>query len=152
MGIESLEKLEAWKKAKEFSLKVYRKALPLLPPEEKWGMNQQLRRSALSIPANIAEGHGRYYYLDNVRFCYTSRGSLEETLSHLVIAHDLNYIPDTLYQELRQDGEELFRILNGYIAYLKRSKQGTNEPGVEQALREQTLLYSTDSDNFSEND
>jgi hypothetical protein len=69
-----------------------------------------------------------------------------------VIAHDLNYIPDTLYQELRQDGEELFRILNGYIAYLKRSKQGTNEPGVEQALREQTLLYSTDSDNFSEND
>jgi four helix bundle protein len=152
MGIESLEKLEAWKRAKEFSLKVYRKVLPLLPPEEKWGMNQQLRRSALSIPANIAEGHGRFYYLDNVRFCYNSRGSLEETLSHLMIAHELDYIPYALYQELRQNGEELFRILNGYIAYLKRSKQGANDPGAEQALREQALLYLTDSDDPSEND
>lgn len=152
MGFESLEKLEAWKRAKAFSLKIYRKALPLLPAEEKWGMNQQLRRSALSIPANIAEGHGRYYYLDNVRFCYTARGSLEETLSHLTIAHELVYLPDALYQELRQDGEELFRIINGYIAYLKRSKQGANEPGAELAIREQTLLYPTDSDQNSEND
>ncbi len=152
MGIESLEKLEAWKKAKEFSLKIYRNVLPLLPPEEKWGMNQQLRRSALSIPANIAEGHGRYYYMVNVRFCYTSRGSLEETLSHLMVAHELDYIPDALYKELRQNGEELFRILNGYIAYLKRSKQGANEPGAELSLREQALSYLTDSDNPREKD
>jgi four helix bundle protein len=152
MGIESLEKLEAWKRAKEFSLKIYREVLPLLPPEEKWGMNQQLRRSALSIPANIAEGHGRYYYMDNVRFCYTARGSLEETLSHLMIAHELAYLPDALYQELRQDGEELFRILNGYIAYLKRSRQGANEPGAELAVREQALHYLTDYENRSEND
>jgi four helix bundle protein len=152
MGIESLEKLEAWKRAKEFSLKIYREALPLLPSEEKWSMNQQLRRSALSIPANIAEGHGRYYYMDNIRFCYTARGSLEETLSHLTIAHELLYLPDVLYKELRQDGEELFRILNGYIAYLKRSKQGANEPGAELAVREQTFHYLTDSDQRSEND
>ncbi len=58
----------------------------LLPPEEKWAMTQQIRRCTQSIPANIAEGYGRYYYQDNVRFCYNARGSLAETLSHLVSA------------------------------------------------------------------
>lgn len=89
MSIKSLESLEAWRKSKEFSLRVYREALPLLPPEEKWNLNQQLRRSSLSIPANLAEGYGRFYYQDNIRFCYIARGSLEETLSHLVIAQEM---------------------------------------------------------------
>jgi len=53
-----------------------------------------------SIPANIAEGYGRYYYQDNVRFCYIARGSLEETLSHLVLAHELNYISTNTYELL----------------------------------------------------
>ena len=79
MSIKSLESLEAWRKSKEFSLRVYREVLPLLPSEEKWNLNQQLRRSSLSIPANIAEGYGRFYYQDNIRFCYIARGSLEET-------------------------------------------------------------------------
>jgi S23 ribosomal protein. len=54
MSIKSLDTLEACKKAKEFALRVYREVLPLLPPEEKWNLNQQLRRSSLSVPANIA--------------------------------------------------------------------------------------------------
>ena len=83
MSIKSLETLEAWKKAKEFALRLYREVLPLLPPEEKWNLNQQLRRSSNSIPANIAEGYGRFYYQENIRFCYNARGSLEESLSHL---------------------------------------------------------------------
>jgi len=124
MGIEGLERLEVWKKAKDFSLKIYREVLPTLPPEEKWGLNQQLRRSAQSIPSNIAEGHGRYYFLDNVRFCYMARGSLEETISHIIFIFELGYLPKELYLEIRQDGEALFRLINGYIAYLKRSKQG----------------------------
>ncbi len=89
MSVKSLETLEAWCKSKEFSLRVYREALPLLPVEEKWNLNQQLGRSSVSIPANIAEGYGRYYYQDNARFCYNARGSLEETLSHLVIATEM---------------------------------------------------------------
>ena len=89
LSIKSLETLETWRKSKEFSLRIYREVLPVLPSEEKWNLNQQLRRSSLSIPANIAEGYGRFYYQDNIRFCYIARGSLEETLSHLVIANEM---------------------------------------------------------------
>ena len=141
MSIKSLETLETWRKSKEFSLQVYREVLPLLPLEEKWNLNQQLRRSSNSIPANIAEGYGRFYYKDNIRFCYNARGSLEETLSHLVMCHELNYIPKTLFDSLEQDGEKLTQLINGYIGYLKRSKQGHNEPGGNQAVRDDTALY-----------
>jgi len=141
MSIKSLETLEAWRKAKEFALRVYREVLPLLPSEEKWNLNQQLRRSSNSVPANIAEGYGRFYYQDNIRFCYNARGSLEETLSHLVMCYELNYIPKTLFDSLEQDGEKLTQLINGYIGYLKRSKQGQNEPGFDHSIREDTVFY-----------
>jgi four helix bundle protein len=141
LSIKSLETLETWRKSKEFSLRIYREVLPLLPSEEKWNLNQQLRRSSLSIPANIAEGYGRFYYQDNIRFCYIARGSLEETLSHLVIAHEMEFIPKTLFESLEQDGEKLTQLINGYIGYLKRSKQGQNEPGANHSVREDFTLY-----------
>jgi four helix bundle protein len=147
MSIKSLESLETWKNSKEFSLRIYREVLPLLPSEEKWILNQQLRRSALSIPANIAEGNGRFYYQDNIRFCYIARGSLEETLSHLVIAHEMEFIPKALFESLEQDGEKLTQLINGYIGYLKRSKQGQNEPGANHSVREDGIPYGFD---FSE--
>lgn len=77
MSVKSLETLNTWVKTKEFSLRVYREILPLLPAEEKWSMAQQIRRSTNSVPANIAEGYGRFHYQDNIRFCYIARGSLE---------------------------------------------------------------------------
>src|SRR4030042_5654086 len=104
MSVQGLERLKVWKKARDLALDVYRNVLPLLPNEEKWGLNQQIRRSVQSVPANIAEGYGRYYYQENVRFCYLTRGSLEETLSHLVLAHELGYIPAAIYQQLINDG------------------------------------------------
>jgi four helix bundle protein len=141
MSIKSLESLEAWRKSKEFSLRIYREVLLLLPPEEKWNLNQQLRRSSLSIPANLAEGYGRFYYQDNIRFCYIARGSLEETLSHLVIAQEMKFIPKPLFDSLEQDGEKLTQLINGYINYLKRSKQGQNEPGANYTVREDVIMY-----------
>ncbi|MEI2651674.1 MAG: four helix bundle protein [Microthrixaceae bacterium] len=136
MSVKSLETLEVWKKAKEFALRIYREVLPLLPPEEKWNLNQQLRRSSSSVPANIAEGYGRFYYQEIIRFCYISRGSLEETLSHLVLCCELDYLPKPIFGSLEQDGEKLTQLINGYIGYLKRSKQGQNEPGANHAIRE----------------
>jgi len=145
MSIKSLETLEAWKKAKEFTLRIYREVLPLLPSEEKWNLGQQLRRSSNSIPANIAEGYGRFYFQDNIRFCYNARGSLEETLSHLVICREMKYLTNSLYESLEQDGEKLTQLINGYIAYLKRSKQGQNEPGAGHTVREDPAFYALDS-------
>jgi len=147
MSIKSLETLEVWKKAKDFSLMIYREVIPLLPSEEKW--NQQLRRSSSSIPANIAEGYGRFYYQEIIRFCYIARGSLEETLSHLVLCFELKYIPKELFDSLEQDGEKLTQLINGYVGYLKRSKQGQNEPGANHAIREDIVPYET---NASESD
>ncbi len=142
MSVENLEKLDAWKKAKEYALAIYQEAIPLLPPEEKWGLAQQLRLSAQSIPANIAEGFGRYYYQETIRFCYIARGSLEETISHLILAHELNYIPKEIFITLSNRGDALVKLINGYIGYLKRSKQGINEPGSSSVIHELSEHYS----------
>ena len=144
MSIQGLQKLEVWKRAKDFALRIYQDVLPLLPQEEKWNLSSQLRRSSLSISANIAEGYGRFYYQENVRFCYTARGSLEETLSHLVFSFEAKFIPDALFNELSIEGDEIGRMLNGYITYLKRSKQGVNEPGSAHAIQDLSEPYSTE--------
>jgi len=141
MSVQGLQRLEVWRNAKDFAVTIHKQVLPLLPPEEKWSLSQQLRRSAQSIPANIAEGYGRYYYQDNIRFCYMARGSLEETLSHLVLCFELNYIPNQLYQQQCQEGDTLNRLINGYVAYLKRSKQGASEPGANHAIHESDESY-----------
>jgi len=145
MSIQGLKKLQVWVRAKDYAVKIYKQVLPLLPPEEKWNLNQQLRRSSLSISANIAEGYGRFYYQDNVRFCFNARGSLEETLSHLIFCFETDFIPATLYQELEMEGEEIEKMLNGYIGFLKKSKQGANEPGVNHAVHEESESYETES-------
>ena len=145
MSIEGLSRLKVWMRAKDFALLIYQKVLPILPSEEKWNLNQQLRRSSLSVSANIAEGHGRFYYQDNVRFCYTARGSLEEVLSHLTFAHEMNFISDELYKELVGEGDEIDKMLNGYISYLKKSKHGANEPGANHSLQEVSSSYATES-------
>ena len=88
--------------------------------------------------------YGRFYYQDNIRFCYIAGGSLEESLSHLVIAHEMNFIPKPLFESLDQDGEKLTQLINGYIGYLKRSKQGQNEPGANYTVREDISLYEFD--------
>ena len=142
MTTDGLEKLDVWRKARDFVVRVYREAVPLLPFEEKWGLAQQIRRSAQSIPANIAEGYGRFYYQDNIRFCYIARGSLEETLSHLNLAYKTGALTEEIYQLLIQDGNAVGQLINGYIAYLKRSRMGANEPGAPASIREETADYS----------
>jgi four helix bundle protein len=144
MSISGLEKLDVWCKARDFAVRVNKEILQLLPPEEKWALNQQLRRSSQSIPANLAEGHGRFYFQDNVRFCYIARGSLEETLSHIVYAYKVGYISEILYKSFSIDGENLNRLINGYIGFLKKSKQGANEPGVNYMVRDMAPDYTAE--------
>jgi len=141
MSVSGLEKLDVWCKARDFAVRINKEVLPLLPSEEKWTLNQQLRRSSQSIPANIAEGHGRFYFQDNVRFCYIARGSLEETLSHIVYAYKVGYISEIVYRSCAADGENLNRLINGYIGFLKKSKQGANEPGANYSVREEPSDY-----------
>lgn len=148
MSISGLEKLDVWSKARDFAVRVNKEVLSLLPVEEKWSLNQQLRRSSQSIPANIAEGHGRFYFQDNVRFCYIARGSLEEALSHIDYAYKVGYISETVYKSFAIDGENLNRLINGYIGFLKKSKQGANEPGANYAVREDLSDYTIENNSL----
>lgn len=136
---KGLEGLEIWQLSLKFAEKVCRQVFPLMPIEEKWSLVGQLRRSVQSIPANIAEGYGRYYYQDAIRFCYIARGSLEESFSHLILAYRLGYLEQGLFQQLYGEIVLLRQKINGYIAYLKRTKRGISEPGI--GLREETVYY-----------
>jgi four helix bundle protein len=139
-----LESLQIWQKAMAFAVEIHQKVLPLLPQEEKWVLGEQIRRSSQSIPANIAEGYGRYYYQEGIRFCYIARGSLDETYSHLVYAKSVGYIPTSLFIEQNTKLHELRMMINGYISYLKKTKRGVNEPGGAQIIHDDLAYYSLD--------
>ena len=133
---KGLETLKVWQRSIAFAKEVCLIVLPRLPADEKCSLQIQLRRSVQSIPANLAEGYGRYYYLDSVRFCYIARGSLEETYSHLRLACELGYITKADFALLDQAIGELRRMVNGYIGFLKKSKRGAAEPGASHSIRD----------------
>ncbi len=141
-----LETLQIWQRSLDFATEICREITPAFPKEEKWALTSQTRRSAQSVPANIAEGYGRFYYQENVRFCYIARGSLEETFSHLTLTKRLGYLPAPIYNKINTDIQELRRMLNGYIAFLKCSKRGANEPGANHSVREASIPYINETD------
>ncbi|MBM3180081.1 MAG: four helix bundle protein [Chloroflexi bacterium] len=145
-GDKGLETLLVWQKSLAFAVEVCKTTLPKLPVQEKWSLVDQLRRSAQSIPANIAEGYGRFYFQESVRFCYIARGSLEETFSHLTLAHKLDYLDNETYKRLNDQIIELRRMISGYIAFLKESKRGASEPGANHHVREESSAYIANTD------
>jgi four helix bundle protein len=89
--INNFEELEVWKECRKLRKQVST-VVKTFPTEEKYRMIDQLIRTSRSITANIAEGHGRYHYQENIQFCRQARGSLSETLDHFICALDENYI------------------------------------------------------------
>jgi four helix bundle protein len=123
MGYKSFEDLEAYKAAREFRKKIY-KLIKGLPPEEKYNLGDQMRRASLSLTNNIAEGHGRYHFQENIQFCRVSRGSLMELIDDLNTCIDEEYYALDYLEELKAEGYTVNKILNGYIAYLKKRQSG----------------------------
>ncbi|MDI6733565.1 MAG: four helix bundle protein [Planctomycetota bacterium] len=115
------EDLKTWQLGREFRKATYQVS-KLLPKSEQYNLTSQIRRAAISITANIAEGHGRYYYQENIQFCRISRGSINEVLDHLYTALDEKYINQQSFDKLYEQGREVERTLNGYIGYLERQK------------------------------
>ena len=102
--------LVVWQKAHEFVLAVYRLTASF-PDREKFGLSHQMRRAAVSIPANIAEGFGKRSQAEKARFLNIAEGSLEECRYYLILTHDLGYgQTDSLMITL----EETSRLLNAY--------------------------------------
>ncbi len=111
-----------------------------LPSDEKYDLVQQIRRSSKSVLANIAEGYGRYHYLDALRFYAIARGSLNETLSHLIVAKDLGYIPDDFFHEVYALSRAAEKALNGLMNHVRTTKAGKAEFG-DRSIRENSALY-----------
>lgn len=121
-SVSGFESLEVWKQAWIFR-KMIIDISRTLPPEEKYRLTDQIKRASRSVTANIAEGYGRFHYLDNIKFCRDARGSLNETLDHLTVAFDETYITSVQLTASRMQFEKVLRLLNGYIGYLKKQKQ-----------------------------
>ena len=144
MGDKGFEGLKVWQKSHALMLDIHKKLVPIIlknNKDERFDLVAQIRSSSKSVPANIAEGHGRYYYGDNIRFCYNARGSLDETVSHCRAALDLDYCPKDMYEDLRSQAEEIRKMLNGYIEWLKEKKIGEKEPGANLSVREDRVEY-----------
>ena len=121
-SIKSFEDLECWKSARELRIFVAQNIIPKFSIEEKYALTSQLRRSSRSVSDNIAEGYGRFHYQENIQFCRIARGSLCESLNHVITAKDENYIEEDLLQQFRERFERTKAILNGYINYLVKTK------------------------------
>lgn len=115
--------LICWQDARKVKLFFYKKILPLLPQEEKYNLNIQLRKSTCSSTGNIAEGYGRYHFQEGIQFYRISKGSTYESKDHLISCYDLDFIGQDLYKEGLELIEKAKISLNGYINYVKQKKE-----------------------------
>lgn len=110
--------LEVWQKAIAFVTDIYNQTSSF-PKEEMYGLVSQLRRSAVSIPSNIAEGAARQSNKEYIQFLYVSLGSLMELDTQLIIAKNINFISEESLIVLQLKMEEIGKMLNGLIKYRK---------------------------------
>ena len=115
----SFEDLEVYKAAREYRKRIYQLARRM-PEEEKYGLQAQMRRAALSLTNNIAEGHGRFHYQENIQFLRQSRGSLEELMDDLNACLDEQYAPKEELEVLKDDAYKLLHRISSYAAYLRK--------------------------------
>lgn len=113
------DKLDVWKKSIDFVVAVY-KATERFPKEEKFGLTSQLRRAAISIPANLAEGAGRRSDREFAHFLSNSQGSASEVDTELFIAHRLNYLVSDEFSHLRTSLDEIGRMLTGLSQHVQQ--------------------------------
>ena len=112
------EKLDVWTKSIEFVVHVYREAEGF-PKEEKFGLTSQLRRAAVSIPANIAEGAGRQSAKEFAHFLSTAQGSASEVDTELLIANRLGYLVEDKYMTLRRELDDIGRMISGLSRHVR---------------------------------
>jgi four helix bundle protein len=115
----SFTDLDTWKQARKLRM-IVSEIVKHFPSEEKFRLTDQLIRCSRSISNNIAEGHGRFHYQDNIRFCIIARGSLSETLDHIIIARDEKMISEETFNTFYPEHELCLKLLNGYIQFIKR--------------------------------
>jgi four helix bundle protein len=112
--IRDFTDLAVWRLAREVRKRVY-SMVRVFPSDEKFGLAAQIRRAAVSVTANIAEGFGRYSYQENIQFCRQARGSVFEVRDHLITAKDEGYMSMAEYEQSDALAQRVIQTLNGYI-------------------------------------
>jgi len=114
--------LDLWKIVRGLKKDIF-ELVKKFPAEERYRLSDQMIRCSRSINANIAEGHGRYSFKDQLHFCIVSRGSFSELRNHFYDALDCNYITKEEFLSFEQRILRCVRVLNGYIQHLRKKLQ-----------------------------
>lgn len=126
MSVRSFEDLNVYKIARKLSRRVG-ELISKLPIHEEFNLKNQMRRAKLSMTNNIAEGFGRFHYQENIQFCRQSRGSICELIDDFNECHENGYIDKSETEELKAEAYQLIKVLNGYIASIRRQKRAEDE-------------------------
>ena len=110
-----------------------------LPDFEKYELTSQIRRASVSLTNNIAEGHGRYHYLEQLKFLFQARGSLQELIDDLNVCEDEQYLSKSEVVDLKNQAKEVQRLISGYARYLRDRKFGSSLRVNETADEEEFL-------------
>ncbi|MGO4708556.1 four helix bundle protein [Chryseobacterium sp. 2TAF14] len=121
-NIISFRDLIVWQKSHAFVLEIY-KISSAFPKEETYALTSQLRRAVVSVPANIAEGFTKKTLPNKLNYISHSEGSLQEVNYYLILAKDLCYINDTVFENAYQHSKEISKLLGGYIKTIKNFHQ-----------------------------
>ena len=117
--IRHFQQLDAWREAHELVLVVYR-VTKKFPGDERFGLISQMRRAAVSVPANVAEGFKRRGIQEKIHFYNIAEGSLEELKYYFILSKDLGYVPSS--DDLMAQSETVGRLLHGLIASTERRR------------------------------
>jgi len=135
-GKRGFEDLEGHKPSLEVMAKIHTFSKTLLP-DEKYDLYAQIRRSSKGVTGNIGEAYGRYHYLDSLHYYSIARGELNETLAHLIDARVLKYIDQPEFENLYKLIRQAEQALNGFIAYVRRQRAGSQEYGDKEIHEDQ---------------
>src|SRR6266702_7980402 len=131
---QTFEDLEVYKAAREFRKAMY-VVTRRLPDFEKYDLASQIRRASVSLTNNMAEGHGRYHYPDQIRFFLHSRGSVEELVDDLNVCLDEKYLSSDEVAKLKEQACGVLILINGYLRYLRsRSSTVRESDGTDSGL------------------
>lgn len=133
--VVSYRELDVWKQSRLLVKNIYQ-LTKSFPKEEQFGLTSQMRRSAISIPSNLAEGCGRNHFKDSVQFFFVARGSLYELETQRVLAADLALISAN---ELEINQEQITRckkLLNGFINYFQRQSNNQQPTTINEIIEQ----------------
>lgn len=124
--MKGYKELTVWQKAVDLAENIYR-LTGAYPQEERYGLVNQMRRAAVSIPSNIAEGYNRNTTKDYVQFLHISKGSNAELETQLIISRKMNYISEAQFNEMQGYTDEIHRMLSKMIKSLTQNKNQSFE-------------------------